>query len=147
MSKSQPLATEKSQVKADRKQGAKDRKRTKVSGKPVNQPKRRKMAEVEEKPVNALSAQKSAKKDTKGSVKRKAHQKKGKLYTKNGKVHDLTLQAIDEPVTLQDQKSFSDPNRNKRSSASNTGERKSLRLRKKESNLEECKGCTCKKSQ
>jgi len=28
-----------------------------------------------------------------------------------------------------------------------TGGRKSLRLKKKESNLEECKGCTCKKSQ
>lgn len=147
VSKSQPLATGKSQVKASRKQGAKDRKRIKISGKPVKQSKRMKMAEGEEKPVNALSAQKSAKKDTQGAVNRKAHQKKEKSYTKNGKVSDVTLQAIDEPVTLQDQKSFPDPNLNRRSSDLNAGERKSLRLRKKESNLEECKGCTCKKSQ
>jgi hypothetical protein len=147
VSKSQPLATGKSQVKAGQKPGAKDRKRIKISGKPVKQPKRRKMADEEERAVNALSAQKSAKKDTQGAVKRKAHQKKEKSYTKNGKVRDVTLQAIDEPVTLADQKSIPDPNLNRRSSASNAGERKSLRLRKKESNLEECKGCTCKKSQ
>lgn len=118
--------------------------------KPVKCVKRRKITERIEKNVgpeiNPLEEGEDMNVD---NVKSQGQKKKVKS-TKNSSVRHAGNQPRDSPKAKSSDHTNS-PKESKRKAEDGEDNhivsRKSLRLKKKESNLEECKGCTCKKSQ
>lgn len=114
---------------------------------PVKSVKTEKLIKNLEKRVELTKSAKANSKDTPSTKLKKRDQK---LQSKSSK-NRSSLSKLPESGDLQGTKKPSSPQMRKKISESSQElggfSRKSLRLMKKESNLEECKGCTCKKSQ
>ena len=150
--KDQKMAEDLPKVRKSSKKSRKDRKRgTKNAAKPVNGSKRIKLEENKEHSQSKKPSLHSSQKDMCKKTGTESTQKSRNVSTKNGKVGHVrkNVTGSSTPDLINIQKSIKEP---KMKVQSTNGDltlegRKSLRLRKRESNLEECKGCTCKKSQ
>jgi hypothetical protein len=118
-----------------------------VLKKPVNCVKRQKLREGLEKKVVKENLQKEESKDTNEPKVKRRDQKSNHKSTKNRS--ELRASSESGKIHKQDKiEKFEGTHKiNEMSSDEMVIGRKSLRLLKKENNLDECKGCTCKKSQ
>lgn len=125
-------------------------KRVGESGKPVKCVKRAKISQTLEKTAEPGKAKKGERKDTHNGSAKSASQSSRVKSTKNStkyltKKRDIKSKAHEQPgEPVGHPQLITDTQEN---SAEKRRSRKSLRLRKRESNLTECKGCTCKRSQ
>lgn len=134
------------------KKSRKDRKRSgKGVGKPVDGNKRQKLEDNKEETILKKPSAHSSRKDTLKQTEQESIQNGRNVSTKNGKISNIakSVTGSSTPDLAFNQKSIKE---SKMKVLPINGDlslkgRKSLRLRKREGNLEECKGCTCKKSQ
>lgn len=134
------------------KKSRKDRKRSnRNDGKPVDGSKRQKLEDNKEGTISGKPSSHSSRKDIFKQTARESIQKGRNVSTKNDNISSIhkSVTGSSTPDLTINQKSIKG---SKMKVLSTDGDlklkgRKSLRLRKREGNLEECKGCTCKKSQ
>lgn len=137
-------------VRASKKRTKIHKKARKDLQKPVKCVKRRKITESLEKNVGPDINPLEVVKDMNAQGAKSPGQKKKVKSTKNSSAGHAGNQPRDSQKAKSSDHTIS-PKESKRKAedgdGNHFGSRKSMRLKKKESNLEECKGCTCKKSQ